>query len=113
MTPPQHSEAAGESGGIDEGAREAQGSENLTGRTNQNPQPVVRSVLTPWDDPISTSIGVSSSTGFFNWLLPTGDVVCDEQTLRMHGLPTDAEPQFGPAGPSRRALGSAYASCGD
>ncbi len=94
MTPPQHSEAAGESGGIDEGAKEAQGSENLTERTNQNTQPVVRRVLTPWDDPISTSIGVSSSTGFFNWLLPTGDVVCDEQTLRMHGLPSEAEPTF-------------------
>ena len=97
MTPPQHGDGAGKSGGIDEGARQARGSENLPGprgNSDQGRQPVVRGSLDPWESPMSTPIGVSSSTGFFNWLLPTGDVVCDEQTLRMHGLPPDAAPQF-------------------
>lgn len=97
MTPPQHSTDAGESGGTDEGTREAQGSDRVPGQrgsADQGRQPAVRSSLDPWESPMATPIGVSSSTGFFNWLLPTGDVVCDEQTLRMHGLPPDATPHF-------------------
>ncbi|HEY3867328.1 MAG TPA: SpoIIE family protein phosphatase [Actinocrinis sp.] len=38
--------------------------------------------------------GLTDSAGFFSWQLPTGEVVCDEQTLRLHGLPEDAEPSF-------------------
>jgi hypothetical protein len=38
--------------------------------------------------------GVNASAGFFTWHLETGDVVCDEQTFRLHGLPPDAEPRF-------------------
>ena len=38
--------------------------------------------------------GVNASAGFFTWQLATGDVVCDEQTFRLHGLPADAEPRF-------------------
>lgn len=37
---------------------------------------------------------VNASAGFFSWQLDTGDVVCDEQTFRLHGLPADAEPRF-------------------
>src|SRR5438874_5353665 len=100
MTPPQHSNAAGESGGIEEGAGESRSAEDLRNQhrhdgSSQGAHPVVRSSLNPWGSPAATSSGVSSSTGFFNWLLPTGDVVCDEQTLCMHGLPPDAAaPQF-------------------
>ncbi|HXR70246.1 SpoIIE family protein phosphatase [Actinocrinis sp.] len=50
--------------------------------------------LAAWDDPGSASNLVGSSTGFFNWALPSGEVFCDEQTLRLHGLPPDAAPQF-------------------
>lgn len=41
-----------------------------------------------------SSSGVSDSAGFFSWVLTTGEVVCDEQTLRLHGLPPDADPTF-------------------
>jgi PAS domain S-box-containing protein len=38
--------------------------------------------------------GFSASAGFFTWLLPSGDVVCDEQTFRLHGLAPDAVPRL-------------------
>jgi hypothetical protein len=47
-----------------------------------------------WEDLGFAPSGFSASAGFFNWLLPSGDVVCDEQTFRLHGLAPDAEPRF-------------------
>lgn len=100
MTPPQHENAPGESGGPDEVAEEVQGSE-FTGEDeegkedgeDQDARSAELRVLTSWG-PAARSSGFSASTGFFNWLLPSGDVVCDEQTFRLHGLPPDSVPQF-------------------
>jgi hypothetical protein len=49
---------------------------------------------TPWPRLDFVPSGVNASAGFFTWHLETGDVVCDEQTFRLHGLPADTEPQF-------------------
>jgi hypothetical protein len=48
----------------------------------------------PWSRLDFVPSGVNASAGFFNWQLETGDVVCDEQTFRLHGLGSDAEPKF-------------------
>lgn len=101
MTPPQHENAPGESGGndeVDEVNEVIQGSE-ITAEggfedEDQDSRSAGPRVLTPWGGRVSRSSGFSASTGFFNWLLPSGDVVCDEQTFRLHGLPPDAVPQF-------------------
>src|SRR4051812_33529783 len=68
MTPPQHPNAPGGSGGFGDPAA--------------------------WDGPGSAPSGISTSAGFYNWSLSTGDVICDEQTFRLHGLPPDADPRF-------------------
>ncbi|MGH6657174.1 MAG: SpoIIE family protein phosphatase [Actinocrinis sp.] len=47
-----------------------------------------------WDEQVWAPSGFNASAGFFNWLLPSGEVVCDEQTFRLHGLSPDAEPRF-------------------
>jgi len=59
------------------------------------PSPRVRRDETGgWTDLGSVPSGLGASTGFFHWLLPSGEVVCDEQTFRLHGLSPDAEPRF-------------------
>jgi hypothetical protein len=80
QTPPEQESAAAASGGPD--------------RTTHFDYQGANRALEAWEDPGSASSGFSASAGFFNWLLPTGEVVCDEQTFRLHGLPPDADPQF-------------------
>src|SRR5436309_7560865 len=123
MTPPQHRDATPDSDGFDEVNEPLRHSEVADGATHDasgaaavppeaTPEraattpaaPAVRvssgayqsssRPLAAWDDPGSASNLVGSSTGFFNWALPSGEVFCDEQTLRLHGLPPDAAPQF-------------------
>ena len=80
QTPPEQESTAAASGGPD--------------RTTHFDYQGANRALEAWEDPGSASSGFSASAGFFNWLLPTGEVVCDEQTFRLHGLPPDADPQF-------------------
>lgn len=94
MTPPQQSNSPVESGSADGGAGRTQGSADQRETAADGAQPTAYRVLTPWEDPITAPSGFNTSAGFFNWLLPTGDVLCDEQTFRLHGLPPDAVPQF-------------------
>ncbi len=47
-----------------------------------------------WDEQVWAPSGFNASAGFFNWLLPSGEVVCDEQTFRLHGLAPGAAAQF-------------------
>jgi hypothetical protein len=57
-------------------------------------KPVQLDGAAPWPRLDFVPSGVNASSGFFSWQLETGDVVCDEQTFRLHGLPPDADPQF-------------------
>ncbi|MBS2961588.1 SpoIIE family protein phosphatase [Actinocrinis puniceicyclus] len=78
MTPPQQLNATGEPEhreGGDEGCD-------------------AQRALAAWAHPGFAPSGFNASTGFYNWELATGAVVCDEQTFRLHGLAPDAEPQF-------------------
>lgn len=118
MTPPQPPKAAGESGAFDPAAARPPGSgaphdarpdaSRHPGDAARHPggrsasvahvvageQQGMHRALAAWDDPALASSVVGASTGFFNWVLPTGEVVCDEQTFRLHGLAPDAAPQF-------------------
>ncbi len=112
MTPPQHQSATSDAGGFDETnqpQRESAAAHDAAGAASQRPEapsaaePTPRAAadyqganraLAPWEDPGSASSGFSASAGFFNWHLSTGEVICDEQTFRLHGLSPDAEPQF-------------------
>lgn len=49
----------------------------------------------PWTQQRFSPSGFSTEAGFFTWLLPSGEVVCDEHTLRLHGLPPGTEPRIG------------------
>ena len=104
MTPPQHQSATSDAGGFD-AAHDAAGAASQrpetpsaasapTARASSTDYQGANRALAPWEDPGSASSGFSASAGFFNWLLSTGEVVCDEQTFRLHGLSPDAEPQF-------------------
>jgi serine phosphatase RsbU (regulator of sigma subunit) len=49
----------------------------------------------PWGHFSIAPSGNGAAAGFFNWHLRTGEVICDDETYRMHGLtPEDAEPVF-------------------
>lgn len=103
MTPPQDTNTPGGSGGFDEHPTPPQKTEY--------PPEAEHKPDTEYDSPAYVPLGlprgpsgwggldyapsgVSASAGFFNWQLPSGDVVCDEQTFRLHGLSPDADPQF-------------------
>jgi hypothetical protein len=103
MKPPQDTNAPGGSGGFDEGPTPPQNTEYPAEAehkpdTEYSSAPRVPSGVSReplgWGGLDYAPSGVSASAGFFNWLLPSGDVVCDEQTFRLHGLPADADPQF-------------------
>jgi hypothetical protein len=87
MTPPQHQPESAAANGA---ASDASGAATRRPADYQG----ANRALAAWEDPGSASSGFSASAGFFNWLLSTGEVVCDEQTFRLHGLPPDADPQF-------------------
>jgi serine phosphatase RsbU (regulator of sigma subunit) len=103
MTPPQDTNAQRGAGGVDQGPTPPQSGEypsEAARKPDTGSDPAARAgtgappVPTGWDGLGFAPSGVSASAGFFNWLLPTGEVICDDQTLLMHGLPLDAEPQF-------------------
>ncbi len=43
-----------------------------------------------WDEFGFTPSGFDAAAGFYNWLLSNGEVVCDGQTFRLHGLVPDS-----------------------
>lgn len=115
MTPPQHPSVTGDSGAFDEVNDPARSSAAGHDAAPDHPEAVrrrpeapsvpaaraasdeyqgVSRALAAWEDPGSAASGFSASAGFFNWVLATGEVVCDEQTFRLHGLSPDTEAQF-------------------
>lgn len=47
-----------------------------------------------WDEFGFTPSGFDASAGFYNWLLPTNEVICDDRTYELHGLTPDAGLRF-------------------
>lgn len=47
-----------------------------------------------WDEFGFTPSGFDAAAGFYNWLLGSGEVICDEQTYRLHGLAPDPAHRF-------------------
>jgi len=103
MTPPQDTNTPGGSGRFDENPTPPQNTEYPSEAEHKPDTEYSSAAYAPlglrrepssWDDVDFAPSGVSASAGFFNWLLPSGEVVCDEQTLRLHGLAPDADPQF-------------------
>ena len=47
-----------------------------------------------WDEFGFTPSGFDAAAGFYNWLLGSGEVICDEQTYRLHGLLPDPAHRF-------------------
>ena len=103
MTPPQNTNAPGGSGRFEENPTLPQNTEYPAEAVHKPDTEYSSTAYVPLGsirDPLGWSgldyspSGVSASAGFFNWLLSSGDVVCDEQTFRLHGLAPDADPQF-------------------
>lgn len=42
-----------------------------------------------WDELGFTPSGFDAAAGFYNWVLGSGEVICDEQTYQLHGLEPD------------------------
>ena len=47
-----------------------------------------------WDEFGFTPSGFDAAAGFYNWLLGSGEVICDEQTYQLHGLVPNPELRF-------------------
>lgn len=47
-----------------------------------------------WDEFGFTPSGFDATAGFYNWLLATGEVICDERTYELHGLEPDPALRF-------------------
>ena len=47
-----------------------------------------------WDEFGFTPSGFDAAAGFYNWLLATGEVICDERTYELHGLTPDPAYRF-------------------
>jgi serine phosphatase RsbU (regulator of sigma subunit) len=47
-----------------------------------------------WDEFGFTPSGFDAAAGFYNWLLATGEVICDELTYLLHGLDPDPAHRF-------------------
>ncbi len=47
-----------------------------------------------WDEFGFTPSGFDATAGFYNWLLATGEVICDERTYELHGLTPDPAYRF-------------------
>jgi len=47
-----------------------------------------------WDEFGFTPSGFDASAGFYNWMLGSGEVVCDDQTYQLHGLAPDPTLRF-------------------
>jgi serine phosphatase RsbU (regulator of sigma subunit) len=47
-----------------------------------------------WDEFGFTPSGFDAAAGFYNWLLATGEVICDERTYELHGLTPDPGYRF-------------------
>ena len=47
-----------------------------------------------WDEFGFTPSGFDADAGFYNWLLPTNEVICDDRTYQLHGLMPDAGLRF-------------------
>ncbi len=47
-----------------------------------------------WDEFGFTPSGFDADAGFYNWLLPTNEVICDDRTYQLHGLTPDAGLRF-------------------
>jgi PAS domain S-box-containing protein len=47
-----------------------------------------------WDKFGFTPSGFDADAGFYNWLLPTNEVICDDRTYELHGLTPDAGLRF-------------------
>ena len=47
-----------------------------------------------WDEFGFTPSGFDATAGFYNWLLATGEVICDERTYELHGLGPDPAHRF-------------------
>jgi serine phosphatase RsbU (regulator of sigma subunit) len=47
-----------------------------------------------WDEFGFTPSGFDAAAGFYNWLLASGEVICDEQTYQLHGLVPDPALRF-------------------
>jgi len=47
-----------------------------------------------WDEFGFTPSGFDAAAGFYNWLLATGEIICDEQTYQLHGLEPDSAHHF-------------------
>jgi serine phosphatase RsbU (regulator of sigma subunit) len=79
------------------GARPIEGAQNpegaVRGRTEQTPR-TGNNGNGGWDEFGFTPSGFDAAAGFYNWLLSTGEVVCDGQTFRLHGLAPDSTQRF-------------------
>ena len=47
-----------------------------------------------WDEFGFTPSGFDAAAGFYNWMLGSGEVVCDDQTYQLHGLVPDPALRF-------------------
>ncbi|HEX4787495.1 MAG TPA: PAS domain-containing protein, partial [Actinospica sp.] len=47
-----------------------------------------------WDEFGFTPSGFDAAAGFYNWLLATGEVICDERTYELHGLVPESAGRF-------------------
>jgi len=47
-----------------------------------------------WDEFGFTPSGFDADAGFYNWLLPTNEVICDDRTYELHGLTPAAGLRF-------------------
>jgi PAS domain S-box-containing protein len=69
-------------------------SEGLTARERGEEQGAARTGNGGWDEFGFTPSGFDAAAGFYNWLLGSGEVICDEQTYQLHGLVPDHAHQF-------------------
>ncbi|HWG28217.1 SpoIIE family protein phosphatase [Actinospica sp.] len=47
-----------------------------------------------WEELGFTPSGFDAAAGFYNWVLGTGEVICDDQTYQLHGLEPDPVLRF-------------------
>ena len=47
-----------------------------------------------WEELGFTPSGFDAAAGFYNWVLGTGEVICDDQTYQLHGLAPDPVLRF-------------------
>jgi serine phosphatase RsbU (regulator of sigma subunit) len=74
-----------------DGAQQGRGT--VRGRTGETPR-TGNNGNGGWDEFGFTPSGFDAAAGFYNWLLSNGEVVCDGQTFRLHGLVPDSTQRF-------------------